>query len=96
MPREAQDDPKDGKNNPKGTPKTPHREAQDALEDSLEHPWEALGRPGASDPKTEEGIRVFRLKNGPDFRGPGQEFSMIFVINFRLEFCLIFNTVLAA
>ena len=57
---------------------------------------EALGRPEASGPKTTSGAQFFQFKNGPDFRGPGEEFSMIFVTNFHREFFLIFDALLAA
>ena len=78
-PRGSQGGPIGAQGAPKGRPGT-----------ALGTPGEALGRPGASDPKRKEGDRVFRLKNGPDFRGPGEEFSMIFVTNFRLKFFLDF------
>ena len=84
-PRGSQRGPLGAQRAPKGRPGT-----------ASGTPGEALGRPGASDPKRKEGYRVFRLKNGPDFRGPGEEFSMIFVTNFCLEFLLIFYAVLAA
>ena len=53
---------------PKGRPGT-----------ALGTPGEALGRLGATVPKTKPGDLFFRFKNGPDFRGRREEFSMIFV-----------------
>ena len=84
-PREAKGNPKEHQKQPKGRPTA-------GLGDSRE----ALGQPGATSPKTEEGNRVFRLKNGPDFGGPGVDFSVIFASNFRNDFSLIFDAVFVA
>ena len=95
-PKGAQDDPKDGQREAKGTPKTPQREAWGALGDALGTPGETLGRPAASGPKTTEGDLFFRLKNEAGFGAPWVKISIIFVMNFRIEFCRLFDAVRTA
>ena len=80
----------------KGYPKGHQKQAKGTPGAGLGDPREALGQPGATSQKTEEGYRVFRLKNGADFGGPGVDFSIIFASNFRNDFSLIFDTVFAA
>ena len=96
MRRVAKGAENDAKNEPKRVPRRTNRSPRGAQREA----WDSLGHPcggsGASGPKTTTGNQFFRIKNAPDFRGPGEEFSMIFITNFRLEFSLIFDAVFTA
>ena len=63
---------------------------------ALGTPWDALGRPGATMAKMSSGNLFFRLKGRPDFGAPGLQISIIFAMNSRVEFCFLFDAVLAA
>ena len=67
VPKRAQYDPKEGQRESKGTPKTPQREAWDALG----RPWGGLGRPSQ---KRVRGIRFSGSKTDRILEAPGSNF----------------------
>ena len=99
VPKDAkgsQEGAKESPIRPQRGPKGTQRDTKNIPNGGLGRPGETLGRPGATIPKTSAGAQFFRLKNGPDFGGPGVDFSTIFASNFRNDFSLIFDAVFVA
>ena len=91
-----QTEPEDIRKRPQGGPIGAQRAPKRRPGMASGTPWDALGRPGATIAKTSSGDHFFRLKNGASFGTPGVEFSTNFASNFRIEFCRLFDAVLAA
>ena len=71
MARGAQYNRKENQNDPKGTPKTPQREARDALEQPCGVPGEALERPGATISKMNAGTLFSASQMDQILEAPG-------------------------
>ena len=98
-PRGRQGSPKGARRHPKrpqGGPIRPQRVPKERPGAALGTPGEDLGRLGVSGLQRREGDRVLRLKNGAGFGPPEATISTNFANNFRIEFCCLFDALLAA
>ena len=98
-PRGRQGSPKGARRHPKqpqGGPIRAQRVPKQRPRAALGTPGEALGQLGVSGLKRKEGDRVLRLKNGAGFGAPEPTISTKIANNFRIEFCCLFDALLAA